>query len=102
MAPFDIDVVPESEELLKTAQKQLRETPEVREEAIKELRKLLHDNEDLHFGDDDKFLTIFLRPCHWYPESALKLVSYPSPHFLYKYLSRPVMEIYLKNQTGAR
>jgi retinaldehyde-binding protein 1 len=75
LAPFDVDVVPETEELLKVAEEQLRETPEVREAAFKELKRLLHDNEDLQFDEDEVKLTIFLRACHWYPESAIKLVS---------------------------
>ena len=74
-APFDIDVIPESEELLEFAKKELRETPEIKEQAFKDLRTLLHDATDLHFREDDEFLTIFLRPCHWYAESAIKLVS---------------------------
>lgn len=72
---FDIDVSDETPELLQIAKDQLRETPEVREAAFKELRELLKQNPDLHFRDDDAFLTIVLRCCHWYPESAIKLVS---------------------------
>ena len=73
-SPFDIDteITPE---LLETARRELRETPEVREKAIVELRNLLHNATDLHYRDDDEFLLIFLRPCHFYPESALKMVS---------------------------
>jgi len=73
LAPYDIDSSPPTPELLEIAKKQLRETPEVREAAIKELRALLKANTDLHFADDDEFLTMILRPCHWYPESGLKL-----------------------------
>ena len=74
-APFDIDVIPESAELLEIAKKELRETPEMREKSFKELKVLLQEATDLHYRDDDEFLTIFLRPCHWYPESAIKLVN---------------------------
>lgn len=73
-APYDIDVSPESDELLAIAKEQLRETPELREKSIKELRELLHQNTDLYYRDDDDFLTIILRPCHWYPDSAIKLL----------------------------
>lgn len=72
---FDIDTDPPSEELLEFARKELRETPEIREAAILELRALLKEATDLHYKDDDEFLLIFLRPCHFYPESALKMVS---------------------------
>lgn len=60
---------PESWEIAKN---ELRETPEIREEAIKELRELLHAADDLKYKDDDDFLLIFLRACHFYPKSALE------------------------------
>lgn len=72
---YDIDVSPETPELLEIARVQLRETPEVREASFKELRELLKQNPDLHYGDDEAFLTIVLRSCHWYPDGAIKLVS---------------------------
>ncbi|CAO1314626.1 unnamed protein product [Diamesa serratosioi] len=72
--PYDIDCEPESDELLAIAEKELRETPELREKSISELRDLLHAATDLHYADDDDFLLIFLRPCHFYVDSALKLM----------------------------
>lgn len=74
MTRYDIDKSPETPELLAIAEKELRETPEIREKGLAELRKLLKENTDLVFSDDDEFLTIVLRCCHWYPESAIKLV----------------------------
>lgn len=71
---FDIDVSPESPELLELARTQLRETPEIREAGFKELRELLKKNPDLYYKDDEAFLAIVLRCCHWYAESAIKLV----------------------------
>ncbi|XP_055642350.1 retinaldehyde-binding protein 1-like [Toxorhynchites rutilus septentrionalis] len=71
---FDIDASPPTPELLEIARNELRETPEVREAAIKELRRLLAEATDLCYKDDDDFLLIFLRPCHFYPESAIKLM----------------------------
>ncbi|XP_055919814.1 clavesin-2 [Eupeodes corollae] len=62
-------VTPESWEIAKN---ELRETAEVREAAIKELRDLLHSCDDLKYRDDDEFLLIFLRACHFYPESAFE------------------------------
>ncbi|XP_055544917.1 alpha-tocopherol transfer protein-like [Wyeomyia smithii] len=71
---FEIDQSPPSAELLEVARQELRETPEVRAAAIAELRKLLAAASDLYFPDDDDFLIIFLRPTHFYPESAIKLM----------------------------
>lgn len=76
MGVFDIDTSPETPELLATAEQQLRETPAIREAGFKALRELLKENPDLSYRDDDAFLTIVLRVCHWYPESAIKLVSF--------------------------
>lgn len=73
--PFCLDTSPLDETMQELARTELRETPEVREAAIIELRRLLHQNTDLHYRDDDDFLLIFLRPCHFYPESAIKMVS---------------------------
>lgn len=72
---FILETGPISAETKKIAETELNETPERVEESIAELRRLLHENTDLHFRDDDDFLKIFLRPCHFYPESAIKLVS---------------------------
>lgn len=73
--PFVLDTNPVSAETQKIAEVELNETPERVAESVAELRRLLHENSDLHFGDDDKTLKLFLRPCHFYPESAIKLVS---------------------------
>lgn len=72
---FVLDTKPLSEESKKIAADELNETPERVEENVAELRRLLHENTDLYYRDDDEFLKIFLRPCHFYPESAIKLVS---------------------------
>lgn len=73
--PFVLDDSPLSAESKKVAEVELNETPERVAESTAELRRLLHENTDLHFRDDDEFLKIFLRPCHFFPESAIKLVS---------------------------
>lgn len=67
-----VELLPETKDL---AEKELRETPERTKEALERLRELLKENKDLYYGDDDDLLTIFLRPCKWYPESAIALVS---------------------------
>ncbi|XP_039952757.1 clavesin-1 [Bactrocera neohumeralis] len=59
-------------ETVEIAKNELRETPEVKEAAIKELRELLHAATDINYKDDDEFLVIFLRACHFYPQSALE------------------------------
>lgn len=61
-----------SESALKIAESELRETPEIKKAAILELRDLLHASPELYFKDDDEFLLVFLRACHFYPQSALK------------------------------
>lgn len=73
--PFVLDTSPLSAEAQKVAEIELNETPERVETSIAELRRLLHDNPDLNFSEDERILKIFLRPCHYFPESAIKLVS---------------------------
>lgn len=72
---FTLDTKPLSEEVQAIAARELRETPEIREAALVELRTLLQNTPDLQYADDDYYLLIFLRPTHFYAESALKLVS---------------------------
>lgn len=58
------------------AARELRETPDVVPEAIKELRAKLQAEESLHVPiDDDSFLLKFLRPCKFYPDSAFALIQ---------------------------
>lgn len=59
---------------LKKAQDELRELPGIKEEAIKELRELIQAEKYLNLPLDDEYMMMFLRPCHYYPESALKRV----------------------------
>ncbi|XP_049538613.1 clavesin-1-like isoform X2 [Anopheles darlingi] len=74
LLPFDIDVSAPGEELMEIARRELRETPEIRAAAIEELRLLLKTTTDMYFSDEEDFLLIFLRPCHFYAESALKMM----------------------------
>lgn len=73
---FTLNTQQLSDELRAIAAKELRETPEIREAALAELRTLLHNTPELQYSDDEYYLLIFLRPCHFYAESALKLVSH--------------------------
>lgn len=77
--PFELNTRPIDEETAEIAARELNETPERVAEAVPELRRLLHENTDLYYPDDDRFLIAVLRPCHFYPESAIKLVSQFSP-----------------------
>lgn len=60
---------------LKKAQDELRELPGIKEAAIKELRELIQAEKYLNLPLDDEYMMMFLRPCHYYPESALQRVS---------------------------
>ncbi|TMW54769.1 hypothetical protein DOY81_000002 [Sarcophaga bullata] len=60
---------------LEIAQKELRETPEVVEEAMKKLRELIQAEPHLNLPMDDEYMKMFLRPTHFYPESALKRIK---------------------------
>ncbi|CAD6999204.1 unnamed protein product [Ceratitis capitata] len=56
------------------AAKELRESPQTKSEAVKELRRLLEAETDLLYPkDNDEWLVRFLRPCKFYPESARDL-----------------------------
>lgn len=57
------------------AEKELRETPEVVAASLAELKKLLAEATDLYYDNSDENLLVFLRPAHFYADSALKLVG---------------------------
>lgn len=57
------------------ARNELRETPEVVQQALKDIRELLKGEPDLIVPDDDEYLQKFLRPCKWYPKSGLELMK---------------------------
>lgn len=58
------------------AEKELRETPEVVAASLAELKKLLAEATDLYYDNSDENLLVFLRPTHFFADSALKLVCY--------------------------
>lgn len=77
MSDFDLDLSPLSLEAQEVARTELRETPEVVEKALAELRELLKNDDTIYFkDDDDEVLKIFLRPCKYYAKSAYELVSH--------------------------
>uniref|UniRef100_U5EY92 Putative intracellular n=1 Tax=Corethrella appendiculata TaxID=1370023 RepID=U5EY92_9DIPT len=58
------------------AEKELRELPDIKANAVKELKQLLRTQEDLVVPIDNyDWLVRFLRPCKFYPESALELIK---------------------------
>lgn len=81
--PFELDTSPLTPETQKIAEVELNETPESIEKSVAELRRLLQENTDLHYSDDEYILKIFLRPCHYHPESAIKLVRLKFLRILY-------------------
>ena len=59
------------EEYEEKARLELRETPEVVKESVAKLREILKGDSELDVPyEEEKFLLTFLRPCHFYPESA--------------------------------
>ncbi|ENN77439.1 alpha-tocopherol transfer protein-like isoform X2 [Dendroctonus ponderosae] len=65
-----------NEEVREIAKKELRENPDVTQQAIKELRDLLKEEDDLYIPlENDLWLVRFLRPTKFYPESARDLVK---------------------------
>lgn len=73
--PFQLNLSPLSEEGKKIASEELRETPEVVEAALNELKELLAQDTSIHFDTDDALLKVFLRPCKFYAQSAYELMK---------------------------
>jgi len=71
-----LELEPPSAALLEKSKKELRETPELAKESCEKLRQLLKNDTSMKWAwDDDESLIRFLRPTHFYPESALKLLK---------------------------
>ncbi|GAB0096888.1 CRAL-TRIO domain-containing protein [Sergentomyia squamirostris] len=64
-----------SEKARAVAERELRETTERRTEALAELKRLLTEDQDLKWPNNDFFLIRFLRKCKFYPESASVLIK---------------------------
>ncbi|XP_070501694.1 alpha-tocopherol transfer protein-like [Chironomus tepperi] len=60
------------EKHLNKAKEELRETPEIRDQGLKELRELINSEKNLVYPTDDFFLYPYLRPCKFYAKSAFK------------------------------
>lgn len=70
-----VETDPLTPELQEKAQNELRETPEVVQASIEELRVALKAEKNLYWGESDEVLIRYLRPVKFYPQSALALVS---------------------------
>lgn len=71
-----MDTSPISDAVKKIAEKELRETPEQVKESVAKLRELIQADGKIQINtDDDALLIVFLRPCKFYPESALALIK---------------------------
>ncbi|XP_015437052.1 PREDICTED: alpha-tocopherol transfer protein-like [Dufourea novaeangliae] len=57
------------------ALKELRETPDVVQQALKDIRAMVKGEPDFNLPDDDEFFYKFLRPCKWHPKSAFELIK---------------------------
>ncbi|XP_053693705.1 alpha-tocopherol transfer protein [Sabethes cyaneus] len=58
------------------ALRELRETPEIREKGIQELRELLQGQDELTVPlDNEDWMVRFLRPCKYYAKSAYELIQ---------------------------
>ncbi|XP_043264961.1 alpha-tocopherol transfer protein-like isoform X2 [Colletes gigas] len=73
---LEIEFNSPSPELQEVAKRELRETPEVKSQAVAQFKELLKAETDLKVPlDNEAWLVRFLRPCKYYPDSALKLVK---------------------------
>ncbi|XP_020706761.2 alpha-tocopherol transfer protein-like isoform X2 [Athalia rosae] len=73
---LELELTPPSAQISEIAKNELRETPERQKEAVARLRELLEAETDLVWpSDNEAWLIRFLRPCKYYPESALKLIK---------------------------
>ncbi|XP_076647670.1 alpha-tocopherol transfer protein isoform X1 [Halictus rubicundus] len=71
MADFDDN----DEFFREKAKKELRETPEVVQQALKDIKVMVQGEPDLTLPEDDEFFQKFLRPCKWYPKSTYELLK---------------------------
>lgn len=73
---LQIELDEPGESVFNIAKKELRETPEIVQPAVDELRRLLAEDQDLTVPLDNRsWLVRFLRPCKFYPESAYDLIK---------------------------
>lgn len=74
---LQFELGPANPELQEVAKKELRESPEIQKQSIARLQELLKGEKDLKCPlDNEAWLIRFLRPCKYYPDSALKLIKH--------------------------
>jgi len=66
---------PAAPELQLRASLEIRESDQIRDAALSELKALIRADDSLDCSTEDEYLLRFLRPTKFYPESALKMVS---------------------------
>ncbi|KAF5300287.1 hypothetical protein FQA39_LY11144 [Lamprigera yunnana] len=96
---FRLELEDLDEEYRERSRNELRESQEVVEEALENLKKLLKEEENLNVPlDDETFLVKFLRPCKFYTNSAFRLMK---RYYKFKYkhpeLSSNLMPITIKH-----
>lgn len=72
---FSLDNSPLCAETCVLAERELRETPEQVQKSLAELRQLLKEKNTMTYKDTDEYLMIFLRPTHFYAQSAYDLMK---------------------------
>ncbi|XP_011150201.1 alpha-tocopherol transfer protein-like [Harpegnathos saltator] len=60
---------------IQKAKEELRETPEIVAQSIKELKELIAGEINVRITDTDEFYTIFLRCCKWHAQKAFSLMK---------------------------
>uniref|UniRef100_A0A1B0FLS6 CRAL-TRIO domain-containing protein n=1 Tax=Glossina morsitans morsitans TaxID=37546 RepID=A0A1B0FLS6_GLOMM len=60
---------------LEVAREELRETPDIMKESFEKLNQLLDEEKHLIVPREETYLKIYLRPAHYYPESAIKRIK---------------------------
>ncbi|KAF7992240.1 hypothetical protein HCN44_001565 [Aphidius gifuensis] len=72
---YKFEPQPVSPEIEEKAKNELRETVEIIDQALAEMRTYLKDEPDLNVPDDDYFFAKFLRPCKWHAKPAFDLMK---------------------------
>ncbi|XP_075149531.1 clavesin-1-like [Haematobia irritans] len=107
---FKLDYCEPSRYAKAIATDELRETPENVSNGLIQLRRILEEESINYPKDNDQWLLSFLRPAHFYPESARKMIknyykfrrTY-SEHFIESSISSelPALKDFFHNFTGS-
>lgn len=73
---LQLELGPLSEFGREVAERELRETPDVQEKAVRELKAMMKEQEpDIVLPEFDEYYIRYLRRCKYYPESAKELIK---------------------------